>query len=108
MFQVHRRLLYDDGRGVREPLNEPGINGKGLIIRGKHLLILDTVDNSAYTQRMMAEELMMIPELSFTQNEGIQLEDYNLKVIIIIIIYNHFFTCSIVDYLLLFLIMYTC
>ena len=94
--------------GSIEPLNEPGINGKGLIIRGKHLLILDTVDNSAYTQRMMAEELMMIPELSFTQNEGIQLEDYNLKVIIIIIIYNHFFTCSIVDCLLLFLIMYTC
>ena len=57
---------------------------------------------------MMAEELMMIPELSFTQNEGIQLEDYNLKVVIIIIIYNHFFTCSIVDCLLLFLIMYTC
>ena len=43
MFQVHRRLLYDDSRGVREPLNEPGINGKGLIIRGKYLLILDTV-----------------------------------------------------------------
>ena len=82
MLQVHRRLLYDDSRGVREPLNEPGIDGKGLIIRGKHLLILDTVENSAYTQRMMAEELMMIPELSFTQNEGIQLEDYNLKVII--------------------------
>ena len=108
MFQVHRRLLYDDKRGVREPLNETGISGEGLIIRGKHLLILDTVDNSAYTQRMMAEELMMIPELSFTQNEGIQLEDYNLKVVIIIIIYNHFFTCSIVDCLLLFLIMYTC
>uniref|UniRef100_A0A1X7VKL5 Alpha-mannosidase n=1 Tax=Amphimedon queenslandica TaxID=400682 RepID=A0A1X7VKL5_AMPQE len=77
-LMVHRRLLYDDKRGVGEPLDELGVNGKGLIIRGKHLLILDTIDDSAYTQRMMAEELMMTPELSFTLNNGLQLEHYNL------------------------------
>ena len=82
MLKVHRRLLHDDKRGVGEPLNETGVSGDGLIIRGKHLLMLDTVEHSAYAQRMMAEELMMIPELSFTSNDGLQLSDYNLKVMI--------------------------
>ena len=65
-----------------EALDEEGLSGKGLVVRGKHLLILDTIDNSAHTQRMMAEELMMIPELAFTQDKGLQLGNYNLKVII--------------------------
>ena len=58
------------------------MSGDGLIIRGKHLLVLDSMENSAHTQRMMAEELLMIPELSFTCNDGINVKDYNLKVII--------------------------
>lgn len=33
--QVHRRLLWDDYLGVGEPLNETGMDGKGLIARGK-------------------------------------------------------------------------
>ena len=65
-----------------EALDEEGLSGKGLVARGKHLLILDTINNSAHTQRMMAEELMMIPELAFTQDKGLQLGNYNLKVII--------------------------
>ena len=72
--------MYDDHRGIFEPLNETGESGEGLVIRGKHLLILDTIDNSAHTQRMMAEELMMTPELTFTEDKGLQLGNYNLKV----------------------------
>ena len=39
-FMVHRRLLHDDGRGVSEALNETGLDGKGLIITGRHLVSL--------------------------------------------------------------------
>ena len=33
-LMVHRRLLHDDGCGLSQALNEPGIDGRGLIVRG--------------------------------------------------------------------------
>ena len=33
-----RQTLNDDGRGVDEPLNDPGQFGNGLIIKGSHIL----------------------------------------------------------------------
>lgn len=44
-IMVHRRTLYDDSRGVAEPLNETvascrDCNSPGLIVRGTHWLSL--------------------------------------------------------------------
>ncbi|XP_076073575.1 lysosomal alpha-mannosidase-like [Mytilus galloprovincialis] len=65
-LMVHRRLLWDDYLGVGEPLNETGMDGKGLIARGKHFIYVDKIDNSAKFHRDMALKLYMAPSLSFT------------------------------------------
>jgi len=38
-LMVHRRMLFDDNRGVKQVLNEPGVDGNGLIVRGRHWLL---------------------------------------------------------------------
>ena len=42
---LHRRVLKDDNRGVAEPLNETA-NGRGLIVRGTHRLLLTEITSS--------------------------------------------------------------
>ena len=69
-MQVHRRMLHDDHRGVGEPLNEPGVDGKGLIIRGRHLILVDNVANSTIYHRMLGELLMMKPYPLFVSDSG--------------------------------------
>ncbi|XP_048762590.2 lysosomal alpha-mannosidase-like isoform X2 [Ostrea edulis] len=64
---VHRRLLYDDHFGVGEPLNETGADGQGLVVRGKHLVILDTIEDSPSLHRSLALQMYMAPSLSFSQ-----------------------------------------
>lgn len=57
---IHRRILHDDSEGVNEPLNETAFD-KGLVVRGKHLLILESPTSSALVHRVSAQQLFMHP-----------------------------------------------
>ena len=87
-LQIHRRTLKDDKRGVNEPLNETGQYGDGLIIRGKHYVIFDNYTSSTYIHRIVAEMMMLEPELVFDESNS-SFDDlksnYNLQVGIMIL-----------------------
>ena len=88
-FMVHRRIQDDDSRGVQEPLNEtmcgcgdigaaPGAMGAhghegdggcacaGLTMRGRHLLLFDTVESVHAQRRALSEELNFPALLGFS------------------------------------------
>jgi len=69
-LMVHRRILADDKRGVGEPLNEPGDDGKGLRLVGRQRIVFDTVKNSPRLHTSARQTLTFPPELSFTPFRG--------------------------------------
>ncbi|XP_066472931.1 lysosomal alpha-mannosidase [Tiliqua scincoides] len=69
-LMVHRRLLNDDNRGVNEPLLEPGPYHNGLVVRGRHLILLDTTGSSAEQHRLQAQQEFMAPQLVLAPGEG--------------------------------------
>jgi alpha-mannosidase len=71
-LMVHRRTQADDSRGVGEPLNETmcGCIGDecdcaGLTMRGRHWLVLDSIDNSRDARRVLSDRLNFAPTLAF-------------------------------------------
>ena len=91
-LMVHRRVLEDDSRGVQEPLNEtmcgcndigaaPGSMGAhghegdggcdcaGLTIRGRHIIILDTVEKTNELRRKAIEKLSFPATLAFSSTK---------------------------------------
>lgn len=63
--QLHRRLLYDDGKGVDEPLDEHAF-GNGLVARGKHIIQLNDDEEKAVTaHRFKTLETVYSPVATF-------------------------------------------
>ena len=59
-LMLHRRTLYDDHQGVNEPLNETAYD-KGLVIRGRHFLLVEPPESSALYHRPAAQNIFMNP-----------------------------------------------
>eukprot|EP00937_MAST-01D_sp_MAST-1D-sp2_P005737 g5737.t1 len=93
-LMVHRRVQADDSRGVQEPLNEtmcgcndigaqPGSMGahghegdggcecEGLTMRGRHWLVLDTVEGANEARRQLIEDLNYPPTLAFAAGQKV-------------------------------------
>ncbi|KAM3656262.1 lysosomal alpha-mannosidase [Ammospiza maritima maritima] len=69
-LMVHRRLLHDDNRGLEEALDEPGADGRGLVVRGRHLVLLDTVEASPEQHRPRAQEMVTPPTVVLAPGTG--------------------------------------
>ena len=70
---VHRRLLYDDNRGVNEPLDEPGLGwkGSGLVVRGTHRFGLDPTAIAAAARRSATQDVSLFgPLFTFASTAG--------------------------------------
>ena len=64
-IMLHRRLLHDDFLGVGEALNEPGLNGKGLIVRGIQRVLLNKPEDAAKLHRDLGEKMMIGPLIRY-------------------------------------------
>ena len=54
-----------------EPINETGQYGDGLIVRGLHVLLFDTINVSTVYHRLVGEGLMLKPEYMFIDDTGL-------------------------------------
>ncbi|CAD5229226.1 unnamed protein product [Bursaphelenchus okinawaensis] len=69
---LHRRAFDDDGWGVDEALDEPGQDGRGLIVKGVHKVLLTQTDKSAY--RPKAQDVYHRPLIAFSPIQSV--DDY--------------------------------
>ncbi|CAF1239524.1 unnamed protein product [Rotaria sordida] len=75
-IMLHRRVLTDDSLGVSETLNEPGIDGQGLVVRGRHLLSVAKPDDSMQFFREYALKSVWRPIIAFRNDSNDQPLDY--------------------------------
>lgn len=69
-MMVHRRLLRDDGFGMEQALNEPGEDFRGLIVRGRHYVIVDDIRTSVQKMRILSKSFANKPVLVFEKKES--------------------------------------
>lgn len=75
---LHRRIVYTDGISLNEALNETAY-GKGLVVRGKHYLVVDRPADSARVHRIDAQKLFMHPLATYSIPDTPSYTNYSTK-----------------------------
>ncbi|CAF3620466.1 unnamed protein product [Rotaria sp. Silwood1] len=75
-IMVHRRILHDDSLGVGEALNETAY-GKGLVVSGKHILLVERPTDSARLHRIGAQQLFMHPLATYSLSNTSSYANYS-------------------------------
>lgn len=75
---IHRRLCYDDGKGVDEPLNETAY-GIGLIARGKHWLLFGKTNDPNFGQqvKLFSQQKQSEPWLFFSNARRLSFSEWS-------------------------------
>ncbi|XP_060554886.1 lysosomal alpha-mannosidase-like [Ruditapes philippinarum] len=68
-IMIHRRTFYDDSLGVTEPLTEYGASGKGIVVRGKHYIMLNKISNAASVYRPLYQNVYLQPFIAFATGQ---------------------------------------
>lgn len=76
---LHRRLLFDDSFGVDEALNEPGTDGKGLIVRGRHWVHVGRRQQAVKFARLRSPQLTLPPLILFGRPGAAESDLMNLS-----------------------------
>ncbi|UJR27289.1 hypothetical protein I4U23_008584 [Adineta vaga] len=80
-IMIHRRVATDDGLGVSETLNEIGVDNRGLVVRGRHLLALTNMEEGIKFFREHALKSVWKPIIAFRHdltNEPLDYKSWSL------------------------------